>query len=250
MSTHTIGDVAARTGFPVSTLRYYERIGLIEPSTRTEAGYRIFDEQALARLSFVARAKQLGCTLEEITELVAAWAGERCAPVQQRLHELVTAKIAEVQNRTVELVAFGAQLQAAAAQLGAPPVDGPCDDDCACVAQPVGESVSVTIGRRSDTVPMACTLEGALPAVQARIAEWQAVLAHVRSRETVAGGAMRLVFDASVPLGELTRLVVAERACCQFFAFAVTVDGRGVGLEVGAPAGAEDLVASVFGVAP
>lgn len=244
-----VADVGRLTGVTRKALRLYEEIGLVEPASRTEAGYRLYDEQSLARLSFIARAKQLGCTLEEITELVAAWAGERCAPVQHRLHELVTAKIADVQHRTVELVAFGAQLQAAAAQLGAPPVDGPCDDDCACLAQPVVEPVSVTIGQRSDSVPIACTLEGGLPAMQARIAEWQAVLAHARSRETVAGTTLRLAFDARVPLAELARLVVAEQACCQFFTFAITVDGRGVGLEIGAPEGAEELVASVFGVA-
>jgi hypothetical protein len=46
----------------------------------------------------------------------------------------------------------------------------------------------------------------------------------------------------------VARLTAAEQACCRFFTFAITVDERGIGLEVRAPDGAEDLVASLFGV--
>ncbi len=44
-------------------MRYYEGIGLVAPVTRTDAGYRVYDEHILARLAFIARAKQLGCSL-------------------------------------------------------------------------------------------------------------------------------------------------------------------------------------------
>jgi DNA-binding transcriptional MerR regulator len=243
VSTYTIGEVAARTGVPASTLRYYETIGLVEPVGRTDTGYRLYDDRSLARLSFVARAKQLGCSLDEINELVEAWAGDRCAPVQQRLHELVTTKITDVQHKTSELMAFGGQLQAAAAQLGGPPADGPCDADCACLATSVAEAVPVT---HAADVAIACTLEGGPAAMEQRVAEWQALLAHVGSRVNV-GRTLRLSFRTGVPLDELARLVAAEQGCCQFFAFAITIDGRGIGLEVQAPTGAEDVLASLFG---
>ena len=84
--------------------------------------------------------------------------------------------------------------------------------------------------------------------MQARVAEWQVVLDHVRARRDTAAG-LRLEFADDVPLGELARLVAAEQACCRFFAFAITVDERGMGLDVRAPDGAEDLLASMFGVA-
>jgi MerR family transcriptional regulator, copper efflux regulator len=86
VDTFTIGEAAARTGFPPSTLRYYETIGLVAPSERTDAGYRLYDERALARLAFVSRAKQLGCTLDEVVDLVGLWDGDGCAPIQRRLH--------------------------------------------------------------------------------------------------------------------------------------------------------------------
>ena len=81
MRTYTIGEVAERSGFSASALRYYEGIGLVEPSTRTGGGCRVYDDGALARLAFISRAKQLGSSLEEITDLVEIWDGERCGPV-------------------------------------------------------------------------------------------------------------------------------------------------------------------------
>jgi DNA-binding transcriptional MerR regulator len=45
----------------------------VQPATRTDAGYRLYDDDTLARLAFISRAKQLGCSLEEITDLVDLW---------------------------------------------------------------------------------------------------------------------------------------------------------------------------------
>jgi DNA-binding transcriptional MerR regulator len=103
MSTYTISQAADRSGFSASALRFYEGIGLVEPATRTDAGYRIYDDRSLARLAFIARAKHLGCSLEEITDLVAIWDGDRCGPVQRRFHELVSAKLLEAERQIAEL---------------------------------------------------------------------------------------------------------------------------------------------------
>ena len=133
VSTYTIGDVAERSGFTASSLRYYEGIGLVVPRARTDAGYRIYDDHALARLAFIARAKQLGCTLEEITDLIGIWDGERCGPVQRSFHDLVTAKLAATERQIAELTALTDQLRHAAVQLAGPALDGPCNEDCACL---------------------------------------------------------------------------------------------------------------------
>ena len=60
---------------------------------------------------------------------------------------------------------------------------------------------------------------------------------------------LRASFGADVPLDELTRLVAAELDCCQFFSFAITVDARGVALEVSAPDDALPILQSLFGAA-
>lgn len=57
MSTYTISEAAGRSGFSPSALRYYEGIGLVSPR-RTAAGYRLYDDRAVARLAFIGRAKQ------------------------------------------------------------------------------------------------------------------------------------------------------------------------------------------------
>jgi MerR family copper efflux transcriptional regulator len=72
MESLTIGRLAERAGVHVETIRYYERRGLIAEPLRSDAGYRLYDEHDLWRLEFIARAKRLGFTLGEITDLFGA----------------------------------------------------------------------------------------------------------------------------------------------------------------------------------
>jgi hypothetical protein len=192
--------------------------------------------------------------LEEIAQLTSAWEGGRCGPVQDRLRTVVAAKLTDAQQRVVELITFAAELQQAAAALERHRPDGACDDRCGCVGDVpvddvgVGHGVALTAKPQAapDTVPIACTLEAG--AMRGRIEDWQAMLAHVSHREEVHHG-VRLVFEPSTPFDELMRLTAAEHDCCQFFAFAITVDTRGIALEVTAPVEALALVQSVFGTA-
>ena len=245
MSTYTIGEIAERSGFSASSLRYYEGIGLVVPPARSEAGYRLYDDRSLARLAFIARAKQLGCSLEEIADLVSIWEGERCGPVQGRFHELVTAKLGDANRQIAELAALVGQLEHAAEQLAGPAVDGPCGQGCACLggrraAAPTAPVASIP---EPTGTPIACSLEST--AVPARLAEWQGLLSVARRRVGIDGG-LRIEFDPRFDPTELARLVAAEQQCCAFFTFAITVDGRGVGLEVRAPEEAAHLVDSLF----
>ena len=66
-----IGQLAKRGGVGIDTIRYYERNGLLAPSTRLASGYRRYGELELARLRFIRRAQALGFTLKEIKELLA-----------------------------------------------------------------------------------------------------------------------------------------------------------------------------------
>ncbi len=248
MSTYTIGEVADRTGFTTSALRYYEGRGLVSPSTRTDGGYRVYDDHALVRLAFIGRAKRLGCSLEEILDLAAVWDGDRCVPVQRRFHELVTSKIGDAQAQIAELTAFASQLQGAAAQLSQPAIDGPCGEDCACLAEPATERVAVSLMAQPSEPLVACTLDA--EAMPDRLAEWQSLLDQATSRERTIDGALRVAFPADISLAELARLVAAEQGCCAFFSFNITVDPRGIGLEVNAPAGTDEIVAGLFGAAP
>jgi DNA-binding transcriptional MerR regulator len=250
VSTFTIGQVAERSGFSASALRYYEDVGLVAPTTRTQAGYRLYDGQVLGRLAFIARAKQLGCSLDEITDLVGVWDGERCRPVQRRLHELVTDKLHSTQTRIAELTAFASQLQTTASRLDGPAVDGPCAEGCACLAEndaPALSSVTFVAAAASEPL-IACTLGPT--SMPERFEHWQAVLANVRARVRTADGRLRLEMGRGVNLSELATLAADEQQCCSFFAFAVTVDERGVALEIDAPDHAAEIVSAMFGTAP
>lgn len=71
MAALTIGRVARQAGVGVETVRFYERQELLEEPPRGQSGYRQYGEDAIARLRFIKRAKQLGFTLKEIKELLA-----------------------------------------------------------------------------------------------------------------------------------------------------------------------------------
>jgi hypothetical protein len=73
------------------------------------------------------------------------------------------------------------------------------------------------------------------------------VLRHAVARRGIDEGGVRVEFGDDVPTGELMHLVAAEHDCCQFFRFAITVDTRGIALEVRAPSDARPIVESLFG---
>lgn len=66
----TIGELAKSGDVPVSTLRYYERLGLLVADARSDGNYRIYGPKARERLEFIRSAKDAGFTLEDITELI------------------------------------------------------------------------------------------------------------------------------------------------------------------------------------
>jgi hypothetical protein len=95
--------------------------------------------------------------------------------------------------------------------------------------------------------PIVCTLTA--DALSGRIEEWVDLLEHAVCRRAIDDG-VRVEFDGELPAGELMRLVAAEQACCQFLRFAITVDTRGIALEIRAASDARPLVEALFGAAP
>src|SRR5215203_4073941 len=101
-----IGDLARITGLSIKTIRYYERRGLLEPAARSEAGYRLYGPEEVARLQFVQRAKLLGLTLEEIRELVELAARCNEGEIMPHLEDVLDAKLGETERKIKELSAF------------------------------------------------------------------------------------------------------------------------------------------------
>jgi MerR family copper efflux transcriptional regulator len=242
-----IKDIADRSGFSPPTLRYYEEIGLLPAPTRTPSGYRTYDEGTLERLAFIARAKQLGCTLEEIAGLATAWDGGRCGPVQDRLRGLVADKLAAAHEHIVELSTLLGELRRAAEALERHRPDGPCDDECGCVTDtdaPPALAVDRTTNPSASPTPIACTLRP--DGLRGRLEDWHGLL-DIATRRCALDDGVRIEFADGAPLDRLTQLVAAERDCCQFLRFAITVDTRGIGLEVRGPDDARSTIDAVFG---
>lgn len=67
----TVGEVAERTGVSIRTLRYYDEIGLLPPSRVTDAGYRMYDADAMARLQEILFFRELAFPLADIKDILS-----------------------------------------------------------------------------------------------------------------------------------------------------------------------------------
>jgi DNA-binding transcriptional MerR regulator len=232
MAEILIGELVRATGFPSSTLRYYERVGLLEPAGRSAGGYRLYDEAAVERLAFIGRAKRLGLDLDAVRDLVALWADGACRPVQERLLELLDEKIALLDAQVAEQERFRTQLAHVRRSLGSTDGADRCGPECPCDTEVVADP------------PLVCTLDP--EAVPERLQEWQQLLEHVEARRSTPSG-VELTFrrDPEV-LAALTVLAANEVACCSFFTFTLTIDASAARVAVVAPADGVSLVRALF----
>ncbi len=92
----TIGQLADGAGVPASTVRYYERTGLLRPSARSAANYRLYTSEDLQRLRFIRAAQVTGFTLDDIRELLRP---APCGRVQARIE----GRLGDVESRIREL---------------------------------------------------------------------------------------------------------------------------------------------------
>ena len=101
MGSLTIGQLAQRSGVGVETIRFYEREGLIAEPPRRSSGYRDYPLEAVIRIVFIRRAKNLGFSLKEISELLDLRVRPRrnCALVKRN----ADTKIADIDTKIVSL---------------------------------------------------------------------------------------------------------------------------------------------------
>jgi len=97
----TIGKLAQRADLNPRTLRYYERIGLLTPSGRTAAGYRLYMEKDAIRLAFIRQAQGLGLSLAEIADIIVL--REAGTAPCRHVSAVARAKVAAIAARIAEL---------------------------------------------------------------------------------------------------------------------------------------------------
>jgi DNA-binding transcriptional MerR regulator len=139
-----ISQLADQVGVPVSTVRYYERIGLMGTPARTGSGYRNYEDESAVRLLFVTRARRLGLSCEQISELLPVWAGTDCSSAHDRVVHLLDDKETEIAARIEELTAFAAQLSSVRASLESSPPPAACRTDLSCCV-PASEAAFVPL---------------------------------------------------------------------------------------------------------
>jgi MerR family transcriptional regulator, mercuric resistance operon regulatory protein len=105
----TIGRLSAESGVNIETIRYYERIGLAPAPPRSSGGRRVYDREAIRRLGFIRRARELGFPLDDIRSLLGLEARPpSCADVyaltNRHLHD-VRAKIDDLKRLEHQLSA-------------------------------------------------------------------------------------------------------------------------------------------------
>ena len=97
----TISQVAKAADLPTTTVRYYERVGLVEPEDRSAGNYRLYSEESLRKLKFIRAAQAIGFTLDDVKALLSTTSSTAasCREVQS----LIEDRLAEVGMRLKDL---------------------------------------------------------------------------------------------------------------------------------------------------
>ena len=135
-----IGELAHLAGINPRTLRYYERIGLLAPSARTEAGYRLYSDTDADRLTFIRRAQMLGLSLAEIADIITL--RDDGMPPCRHVRALAELRVAAINQQIAELEALRADLVQLAERADAV--------EAACRA---GSSICLAFERDPDATP-------------------------------------------------------------------------------------------------
>ena len=105
---YTIGTAAKRADMATKTIRYYADISLVVPESRSDNGYRLYDDRALRRLIFVRRARAFGFSIETCRNLLALYSDQSRASADVKAIALdhlseIDKKLRELQTLRDEL---------------------------------------------------------------------------------------------------------------------------------------------------
>jgi len=125
----TIGGVAKAAGVNVETIRYYQRLKLIDEPARPPGGVRRYADVAVARVQFIKRAQELGFSLAEIQRLLRLGDPQSCGEARA----LASEKLALVESRVADLQRLRGVLKK---------LIGRCDRRRGKVACPIIESLA------------------------------------------------------------------------------------------------------------
>lgn len=275
-----VAELAEASGVPASTLRFYEKAGLLV-AERDANGYRRFGPEAVERLAFIAAAKRFGLPLEEIVAVVEVWAEQACRAVRDELRPRVALRVAAARRQAAESAEFAERLEEALMRLERlPDRESRCDADCcdpaagfsdvgagsssgdgpgsgvgadsiaaagACASASAAAECHPDPGaapqERWRTAPIACDLDA--DGLNGRLDAWHRLLAAADPLRAPLPDGIRLTLPAE-HTSALVELAAAEQRCCPFFDFRFHLDGPKTHLEVRAPAAGLQMLTALF----
>jgi len=98
---YTISQLAKAAGIPTTTVRYYERIRLVEPVDRSYGNYRLYNGESLDRLKFICAAQATGFSLDDIKALLSDETGD--TPTCGNVQGLIEERLGDVERRLKDL---------------------------------------------------------------------------------------------------------------------------------------------------
>ncbi len=104
-----IGEAARLSDVSAKMIRYYESLGLLPKVSRSDGGYRQYDEAAVHTLCFIRRARDLGFGIKEIEKLLGLWRNRRRASADVK--RIAAAHAADLQRRIDEMQAMKRTLE-------------------------------------------------------------------------------------------------------------------------------------------
>jgi len=104
-----IGQASNASGVSTKMIRYYDEIGLVRPSSRSESNYREYDERGVNELRFIKRARNLGFSVAEIETLLSLWR-DRARPSRE-VKAIADRHVAALDARAAELKAMADTLR-------------------------------------------------------------------------------------------------------------------------------------------
>jgi len=130
-----IGELATLANVAVATIRYYETLGLLQPTCRSDSGYRYYNEESMQRLQFIKKAQALQFSLSEIQQILGVrHQGNSACPV---VRDLLNQKIAQLDEQIQLMQSLKTELEVYCQRWADRPLDDPCSQELCSLIEEV-----------------------------------------------------------------------------------------------------------------
>ena len=134
-----IGELANRAEVAIGTIRYYESLGLLEPASRSDSGYRYYTPDAIKRVQFIKKAQSLQFSLSDIQKILGI--RSQGSPACPLVRNLLNQKIAELETQIYRIQTLKSDLEAYRDRWSDRALDDPCSQELCSLVEEVASRV-------------------------------------------------------------------------------------------------------------